>query len=66
MCQENFMINSVSSTSPIAQAQQAQRQQQVVQAQKNNQQQPQDTVVLSKKASGESDLAQGDPDHDGH
>jgi hypothetical protein len=60
------MINSVSSTSPIAQAQQAQRQQQVVQAQKNNQQQPQDTVVLSKKASGENDMAQGDPDHDGH
>ena len=48
-----------------------QQQQQSSQTQKNSQndQQPQDTVVLSKKATEATqtnDLAQGDPDHDGH
>lgn len=61
------MISSVSSTPPSAQVQQTQQYQQNIQAQKTKQQeQPQDTVVLSKQASGASDAAQGDPDHDGH
>ena len=55
------MINSVSGSSQIAQAQQAQQhQQQSVQAPKKNQQEPQDSVVLSKQATGS-----GDVDHDG-
>jgi len=61
------MINSVGTNSQVAQAQQTQQQQQKhVAAQQNNQKQPEDTVVLSKQASGANDLAQGDPDHDGH
>jgi len=55
------MISSVSSTTPPAHVQQSQQYQQNVQAQKTKQQaQPQDTVVLSKQASGA-----GDVDHDG-
>jgi hypothetical protein len=55
------MINSVTNNSQIAHAQQTQQHRQNVQAQKNNQKEPpQDTVVLSKKASGA-----GDADHDG-
>ena len=65
------MINGVSSSSQSSQAYQTQQNQQNTQTQKNsqNQQQPQDTVVLSKKATESTqtnDLAQGDPDHDGH
>jgi hypothetical protein len=62
------MINSVSSNSQVAQAYQSQPHQQSSQTQKSsqNQKQPQDTVVLSKKATESNDLAQGDPDHDGH
>lgn len=54
------MINSVSANSQIAQVQQAQaHQQKTVQAQQKKAE-PQDTVVLSKQATGA-----GDVDHDG-
>ena len=58
------MINS----SQVAQAHQLQQYQQNAQTHKNSQNdnEPQDTVVLSKKASEANDLAKGDPDHDGH
>jgi hypothetical protein len=47
------MISSVTSAPPPAQAQQTQQYQQNVQAQKTKDtEQPQDTVVLSKQASG--------------
>lgn len=46
------MISSVTSAPPPAQVQQTQQYQQNIQAQKTKQQeQPQDTVVLSKQAS---------------
>ena len=56
------MINSVTSSSQVAQTYQLQ-QHQNPQVQKNsqNEKQPQDTVVLSKKATGSADV-----DHDGH
>jgi len=55
------MISSVSSITPPAQVQPTHPYQQNIQAQKTKQQhQPQDTVVLSKQASGT-----GDVDHDG-
>jgi hypothetical protein len=55
------MISSVSSTPPPAQVQQTQQYQQNIQAQKTKEKdEPQDTVVLSKQASGA-----GDVDHDG-
>jgi hypothetical protein len=54
------MINSVTNNAQTVQAQQTQqRQQQTIQAPKK-QQEPQDSVVLSKQASGS-----GDVDHDG-
>jgi hypothetical protein len=54
------MINSVTSNAQTARAQQTQQhQQQIIQAPKK-QQEPKDTVVLSKQASGS-----GDVDHDG-
>ena len=61
------MINGISSSSPITPAHQVQHQPNA-QTHKNVQgdQEPQDTVVLSKQATGTNDLAQGDPDHDGH
>jgi hypothetical protein len=61
------MINSVTSNSPVTPPYQAQPSHNP-QTEKNAQgdQQPQDTVVLSKQATGANDLAQGDPDHDGH
>jgi len=65
------MINGISSSSQAAQAYQTQHQQHSSQTQKNiqNDPQPEDTVVLSKKATEATqtnDSAQGDPDHDGH
>jgi hypothetical protein len=55
------MINSVTSNTQIAQVQQTQQhQQKVQQAQQKKQAEPQDTVVLSKRATGG-----GDADHDG-
>jgi hypothetical protein len=59
------MINSVTSNTQIAQAQQTQqhRQQQNVQTQKRNQEEPQDTVVLSKQASGAGDVDNGSNKH---
>jgi hypothetical protein len=60
------MINSISGSSPIAQAQHAQQHQQNVQAPKKNAPDQQDSVVLSSKASKAGDAAKGDPDHDGH
>jgi hypothetical protein len=66
------MINGISSNSQTAQAYQLQQQQQSTQTHKNSQNdnEPQDTVVLSKKATeatqSHDDAAQGDPDHDGH
>jgi hypothetical protein len=62
------MINSVSSSSQPAQSHQVQQNQQSQQTHKNvqNDKEPQDTVVLSKKATESNDAAQGDPDHDGH
>src|SRR5258708_30793259 len=56
-----FMINSVTSNTQIAQVQQTQQhQQKVVQAQQKKQAEPQDTVVLRKRATGG-----GDADHAG-
>ncbi len=62
------MINGISSSSQAAPAYQAQQHQQGTQVPKNAQQdeQPQDTVVLSKQATGANDTAKGDADHDGH
>jgi hypothetical protein len=65
------MINGISSNSQAAQAYQLQQQQQSTQTHKNSQNdnEPEDTVVLSKKATESTqsnDAAQGDPDHDGH
>jgi hypothetical protein len=62
------MINSVSGSSQVTQTHQVQQHQTNAQNQKNVQgdQQPQDSVVLSKQATSANDLAQGDPDHDGH
>ncbi|HTW64454.1 MAG TPA: hypothetical protein VME17_07560 [Bryobacteraceae bacterium] len=62
------MVNSITSSSQVAQTYQLQQHQTNPQTQKNVQgdQEPQDTVVLSKQATGTNDLAQGDPDHDGH
>ncbi len=61
------MSNSISATSSATQAQQAQKapSQQAAQAAKTTTPDQQDTVTLSKQASG-GDAAQGDPDHDGH
>ncbi|HTB16892.1 MAG TPA: hypothetical protein VK708_02200 [Bryobacteraceae bacterium] len=59
------MINGISGNSQTPPAYQAQQQQQAAQTHKNtqNEQEPQDTVVLSKKA---TEAAQtGDQDHDG-
>jgi hypothetical protein len=60
------MINAVSNLSQVAQSHQVQQHQQNTQAPKNaqNDNQPQDTVVLSKKAT-ESAGTRGDADHDG-
>ncbi len=62
------MINVSSSSQTSAGRIKRSRNQQSVQTHKNaqNQQQPQDTVVLSKKATETNDAAQGDSDHDGH
>jgi hypothetical protein len=55
------MINSVTSNAQTAQVQQTQQhQQQNVQTQKKNEAEPQDSVVLSKQASGSTDV-----DHNG-
>ena len=56
------MINGVNSSSQVGQAYQTQQQHHNQQVQKNDQndQQPQDTVVLSKQAT-----QSGDVDHDG-
>lgn len=56
------MINGVNNTSQVTQSYQTQQQHHNPQVQKNNQndQQPQDTVVLSKQAT-----QSGDVDHDG-
>jgi hypothetical protein len=54
------MISSVSSTPPPAQVQQSQQYQQNVQSQKTKEKEdPQDTVILSKQASGTSDVDTG-------
>jgi len=60
------MINGVTNSSQVAQSHQLQQHQPTPQTQKNaqNDEQPQDTVVLSKKAT-ESAQAR-DKDHDGH
>jgi hypothetical protein len=55
------MINSVTSNAQTAQVEQTQRhQQQNVQTQRKNEPDPQDSVVLSKQASGSTDV-----DHNG-
>ena len=56
------MVNSITSSTQVAQAYQVQQHQTNAQTQKNVQgdQQPQDTVVLSKQATGSADV-----DHDG-
>jgi hypothetical protein len=54
------MISSVNSTTQTAQLYQTQHHQQNIQAHKDQQKEPQDTVVLSKQATGT-----GDVDHDG-
>ena len=61
------MINGVTS-SQAAPIYQPQQHQQATQVPKNaqNDEQPQDTVVLSKQATGANDTAKGDADHDGH
>ena len=60
------MINGVSSSSQVAQSYQLQQHQPSPQAQKNaqNDTQPQDTVVLSKKATEGTQTR--DADHDGN
>jgi hypothetical protein len=51
------MINSVTSNAQTAQVQQTQQhQQQTVHTQKKNESDPQDSVVLSKQASGSTDV----------
>jgi hypothetical protein len=65
------MINSVSSTSQVSPSYQTQQQQQSSQTQKNSQNdpEPQDTVVLSKKATEatqSNNSTQAGADHDGH
>jgi hypothetical protein len=61
------MINSVSSSSQVAQSYSSQ-QSQSQQTHKSGQddKEPQDTVVLSKQASESNGAAKSDSDHDGH
>ncbi|HTR34756.1 MAG TPA: hypothetical protein VMH80_02565 [Bryobacteraceae bacterium] len=54
------MINSVSNSSQVQQQWQVQHQHQAVQTKKAKSNEPQDSVVLSKQATG-----QVDADHDG-
>ncbi len=54
------MINSVSNSSQVQQQSQVQSHHQAVQAKKAKSNEPQDSVVLSKQATG-----QVDADHDG-
>jgi hypothetical protein len=62
------MINSISSSSQVAQSHQIQQQQQSAQTHKNaqNDKEPQDTVVLSKKASESTQARDADHDGDSH
>jgi hypothetical protein len=57
------MINSVTSSAQTAQVQQIQHQQQNAEAQKKIQPEPQDSVVLSKQASGSGDVNHGGDSH---
>jgi hypothetical protein len=58
------MINSVTSNAQTAQVQQTQQhQQQNVQTQKKNEPDPQDSVVLSKQATGSTDVDHNSESH---
>ncbi|MGD0134051.1 MAG: hypothetical protein ABSE57_18535 [Bryobacteraceae bacterium] len=58
------MINSVTSNAQTAQVQQTQQhQQQNIQTQKKNEPDPQDSVVLSKQASGSTDVNHNSESH---
>jgi len=60
-------INSISGGQQAAQVYQTQQRPQSPPAKNiQNDQQPEDTVVLSKKATETNDVAQADADHDGH
>lgn len=62
------MINGISSSPQVAQSHQVQQQQQNAQTHKNvqNEKEPQDTVVLSKKATESTQSRDADHDGDSH